>query len=111
MVEGRLSGKQVLFATTEGTPQGGIISPVLANRTLDGLQQLLTDRFGPTRSRHKECKVHLVRYADDFIITGTSRLLLQYEVQPLVAHFLASGVSNSPTRRPGSRILRTVSTF
>jgi RNA-directed DNA polymerase len=81
--------KQVLFATTEGTPQGGIISPVLANRTLDGLQQLLTDRSGPTRSRHKECKVHLVRYADDFIITGTSRLLLQYEVQPLVAHFLA----------------------
>src|SRR6185369_15048035 len=59
--------KQVLFATTEGTPQGGIISPVLANRTLDGLQRLLTERFGATRSRHKECKVHLVRYADDFI--------------------------------------------
>ena len=33
-------------------------------------------------------KVHLVRYADDFIITGTSRVLLQREVQPLVEHFL-----------------------
>jgi RNA-directed DNA polymerase len=80
--------KHVLFATTDGTPQGGIISPVLANRALDGLQQLLEQRFGNTRHRRKEAKVHLVRYADDFIITGTSRVLLQREVQPLVEHFL-----------------------
>src|SRR3954469_11616659 len=80
--------KHVLFATTEGTPQGGIISPVLANRTLDGLQHLLEQRFGNTRHRRKEAKVHLVRYADDFIITGTSRVLLQREVQPLVEHIL-----------------------
>jgi RNA-directed DNA polymerase len=81
--------KHVLFATTEGTPQGGIISPVLANRTLDGLQRLLTDRFGATRSRRKKCQVHLVRYADDFIITGTSKVLLEYEVKPLVEQFLS----------------------
>src|SRR5262249_52898473 len=81
--------KHVLFATTEGTPQGGIISPVLANRALDGLQRLLEQRFGATRGRRKQCKVHLVRYADDFIITGTSKVLLAYEVQPLVEHFLS----------------------
>jgi len=81
--------KHVLFATTEGTPQGGIISPALANRALDGLQRLLAERFGATRGRRRQCKVHLVRYADDFVITGASRLLLQYEVQPLVAHFLS----------------------
>jgi len=80
--------KQVLFATTEGTPQGGIISPALANRTLDGLQQLLEQRFGPRGHRRDEAKVHLVRYADDFIITSTSRILLQREVRPLVEHFL-----------------------
>jgi RNA-directed DNA polymerase len=80
--------KHARFATTEGTPQGGIISPVLANRTLAGLQRLLAERFGKTRSQARKHKVHLVRYADDFIITGTSRLLLQYEVQPLVEHFL-----------------------
>jgi len=33
-------------------------------------------------------KVHLVRYADDFIITGKSRVLLEYGVKPLVEHFL-----------------------
>jgi RNA-directed DNA polymerase len=80
--------KNVLHATTEGTPQGGILSPALANWTLDGLQQLLTERFGQPRSRHRKCKVHLVRYADDFIITGTSEVLLKDEVQPLVEQFL-----------------------
>src|SRR5262245_55883585 len=80
--------KHVLFATTEGTPQGGIISPALANRALDGLQESLERRFSDTRRRRAEGKVHLVRYADDFIITGTSRVLLRREVQPLVEHFL-----------------------
>jgi len=57
--------KDVFFATTEGTPQGGIASPALANATLDGLEPLLQERFGATRSRRRRNKVHLVRYADD----------------------------------------------
>src|SRR5439155_9424050 len=80
--------KDVFFASTEGTPQGGIASPALANATLDGLETLLYERFGATRRQRKRNKVHLVRYADDFIITGTSKKLLRNEVQPLVAHFL-----------------------
>lgn len=81
--------KHVLFATTEGTPQGGIISPVLANWALDGLQGILAQHFDQPQSRQRATKVHLVRYADDFIITGTSKVLLRDEVQPLVARFLS----------------------
>jgi RNA-directed DNA polymerase len=80
--------KHAWFATTEGTPQGGIISPVLANWTLDGLQRLLAERFAETPKQPRKYKVHLVRYADDFLITGTSKELLRDQVRPLVAHFL-----------------------
>jgi len=79
---------QAFFATTEGTPQGGIISPALANRTLDELQGLLAERFDVPRSRQQQSRINLVRYADDFIITGTSQILLEYEVKPLVVQFL-----------------------
>jgi RNA-directed DNA polymerase len=78
------------FATEAGTPQGGIVSPTLANLTLDGLEVLLARRF----RRHVRKglwihpKVHLVRYADDFIITGSSHDLLVNEVRPLVEEFL-----------------------
>jgi RNA-directed DNA polymerase len=91
--------EQAWFATTEGTPQGGIVSPALANWTLDGLQRLLADRFARTPKQRRMNKVHLVRYADDFLITGTSKGLLRDQVQPLVAH----------TRRPGSRMWRKAS--
>jgi RNA-directed DNA polymerase len=81
--------QDVFFATTEGTPQGGIISPALANATLDGLEQLLHEQFGSTRTRRERNQVHLVSYCDDFVITGRSERLLREEVQPLVAHFLS----------------------
>lgn len=76
-------------STTEGTPQGGIISPVLANMTLDGLQQCLSDHFKLDTAAGKQTKIHLVRYADDFIITGSTQELLEKEVKPLVEGFLA----------------------
>lgn len=76
-----------LFPTHAGTPQGGIISPVLANMALDGLQQELKTLFTTVRQA-REAKLNLVRYADDFIITSSSRELLETEVKPLVVQFL-----------------------
>ncbi len=78
-----------LFPTDAGTPQGGIISPVLANLALDGLQHELTTLFRTKREARK-AKVNLVRYADDFVITASSKELLEDKVKPLVARFLAT---------------------
>jgi RNA-directed DNA polymerase len=80
--------KNVFYPTTEGTPQGGIISPALANRTLDGLEDLLARHYANTKGPKRKYKVHLVRYADDFIITCTCPILLEYGVKPLVEQFL-----------------------
>lgn len=80
--------RKTLFPTKSGTPQGGIASPTLANITLDGLEKMLKEKFGD-KSEHKNRKVHLCRYADDFIITGKSKELLQEEVLPAIKLFLA----------------------
>ena len=81
------SGK--LFPTEAGTPQGGIASPTIANIALDGLETVLAERFGQTKSTSNRFRVRLVRYADDFIITGRSKELLEQEVKPGVEAFLA----------------------
>src|SRR5712664_3068985 len=95
--------KHVLHESTDGTPQGGIISPALANCALDGLERLLQEKF-PARKRlksfggEKPC-VHLVRYADDFVITSRSKELLEGEIKPLVEQFLQErGLELSPTK-------------
>ena len=80
-----------LFPTEEGTPQGGIISPTLANMALDGLQKILSDRYKrkTIKGERYSPMVNLIRYADDFIITSENREVLETEIKPLVAEFLA----------------------
>src|SRR5438876_9997269 len=78
-----------LYPTEEGTPQGGICSPVIANMALDGLERLLASHFPKKGRPEKRAKVNLIRYADDFCITGASKELLEQEVKPLVEQFLS----------------------
>jgi RNA-directed DNA polymerase len=80
--------KGASYPTVAGVPQGGIISPVIANLTLDGLEVELLAHFPKNTKRGQAAKVNLVRFADDFIITGSSRQLLEEEVKPLVKSFL-----------------------
>jgi len=82
--------KGALFATEAGTPQGGIISPVLANLTLDGLEQAVNISVSPKDTPRRPFKIHVVRYADDFIVTGVSKEVLQHQVRPAIEAFLRS---------------------
>jgi len=83
--------KSVLYPTENGTPQGGISSPVLANMALDGLERILRKKYpksGLKALKGMNKQVNLVRYCDDFIITGISQEILETEVKPLVTEFL-----------------------
>lgn len=79
-----------LQATEAGTPQGGIISPTLANVALNGLERslgkALEAKLGVMTTR--KLKVNVVRYADDFVITGSTPEVLENEVKPWVEQFL-----------------------
>ncbi|WP_028623318.1 MULTISPECIES: group II intron reverse transcriptase/maturase [unclassified Pseudomonas] len=86
-----------LFPTESGTPQGGIVSPVLANMTLDGLAAKLAKQF--PQEKQAGLRMYMIRYADDFIITGNSKEWLEQEVKPVVVEFLAErGLVLSPEK-------------
>jgi RNA-directed DNA polymerase len=71
-----------LYPTKDGTPQGGVISPLLANMTLDGLESVIASAV-PRGS-----KVNVIRYADDFVVTGESKEILREKVMPAIQGFL-----------------------
>jgi RNA-directed DNA polymerase len=82
-----------LFPTEAGTPQGGIISPILANMTLDGIEKMLVDKYHRSKSgriyshQAAKYKVNLVRYADDFIVTAKTEEIAK-EAKELIKAFL-----------------------
>jgi group II intron reverse transcriptase/maturase len=69
----------------EGTPQGGIISPLLANIALHGIETAVKEYYANNlyqgsktiAKRDRLQQVSLIRYADDFIITGPSLEIIQ----------------------------------
>lgn len=85
--------KGTLFPTTTGSPQGGAISSIYANMTLDGLEKLIQDKYHRNSKGNIEnhfrakTKVNLVRYADDFIITANT-LEIAEELKEIVSQFL-----------------------
>ena len=75
----------VFYETNDGTPQGGIISPILCNMTLDGLQAIVIKGQYDKKRR----KLNIIRYADDFIVTGASPDILLTDIKPEIERFLA----------------------
>lgn len=72
---------EIFHATTSGTPQGGIISPLLANIALDGLQLLLK------QGNRKSTQYGFIRYCDDFIVTARTEAET-LAIQPQIEQWL-----------------------
>lgn len=68
------------YETDRGIPQGGCLSSVLCNMTLDGIDALMIDHFGDD--------VMVVRYADDIIFFAEYDYFLVQEVLPILKKFL-----------------------
>ncbi len=86
-----------IYPTDSGTPQGGIISPLLANIALDGLEEYLSQfkkkvpYWSNERNKtryHTRPRYGFVRYADDFIITAPTKEDL-ISIKPIIEHWLA----------------------
>ena len=83
----------------QGTPQGGIISPLLANIALHGMENHLKDwictkpSFGKTNKYSKDAKrksLAIIRYADDFVIIHKEKSIIQ-EAKEEIAKWLLNG--------------------
>ncbi len=82
-----------LFPTDKGAPQGGTLSPIIANIALNGLENVLASRYYAWRngtidkSHRNKHMVNYARYADDFVITTNSQEIA-YEIVDVVKTFL-----------------------
>src|SRR5215212_3042625 len=101
--------------TDTGTPQGGVISPLLANIALDGMERLFGAEtptgtpIPPAKRKRPNTGISLIRYADDFVLTAPSWEVLETYVQPRITAFLTQpGLILSDTK---TRIVHSTEGF
>ncbi len=92
--------KRELFPTQQGTPQGGILSPIMANVTLDGIEKKIKEKYwkskdGIIHSRHNKHKINYTRYADDFIVSTCSKEHLIGIKEIIIQHLTQRGLTLS----------------
>jgi len=103
--------KHIFTISESGVPQGGILSPVLANFTLNGLQNVVYKAIHPlTKSKARRIQLpgtdvaypsylEIVRYADDFVVLCRNKFILNSLVIPEINKFLLErGLRLSPAK-------------
>src|SRR5712692_5518898 len=94
-----------MFAPTEaGTPQGGTISPLLANIALHGMEEVVQSK----RNRKHQEQPILVRYADDLVLLHSDLEKLQQAEQKLVEWLAEMGLFMNPKK---TRITHTLTPY
>jgi RNA-directed DNA polymerase len=93
---GMMEGK-TLFPTSEGTPQGGTASPILANIALHGLEKQV-NQISP--------QARLIRYYDDFVVLHED-LQVIHKCQSAISLWLSDmGLSLKPSKTHISHTLK-----
>ncbi len=94
-----------VFAPTEtGTPQGGTISPLLANIALHGMEEVVQSK----RNRKRQEQPILVRYADDLVLLHSDLEKLKQAEQKLVDWLAEMGLHMNPKK---TRITHTLTPY
>ncbi|NET05969.1 MAG: group II intron reverse transcriptase/maturase [Symploca sp. SIO2B6] len=102
--------------TSEGTPQGGVISPLLANIALHGLEKRINQVFPKLEKHQRETWFHkkgesfntpsIIRYADDFVIMHENLAIVQ-KCQQITAEWLKGmGLELKPSKTRISHTLK-----
>ncbi len=96
-----------VFAPTEaGTPQGGVISPLLANVALHGMEETVKAAFIPLEWQKASTPVPtLVRYADDLVVLYPTREGVERARMVLEAWLSGMGLTLKPSK---TRIAHTL---
>ncbi len=114
---GVMDGKE-LFPTSKGTPQGGVISPLLANIALHGMEYRIKELANEFDMRDKRGhligissrrkSVSLIRYADDFVIIHEDLTIVQ-RCREIISEWLKSmGLELKPSK---TRLVHTLHEF
>jgi RNA-directed DNA polymerase len=100
-----------LFPTETGVPQGGPISPLLANVALHGLETAITSAFPASRAQNGKrvkWKIKVVRYADDLVILHRDLETIK-EIREMVNHWLKDmGLELKPSK---TRVTHTLTPY
>src|SRR4028118_2266028 len=96
--------KGELSKTSEGTPQGGVISPLLANIALHGFEEFITG----FKVKGRKDKTSLIRYADDFVILHESEEFIKFLRQKASEWLKEMGLELKPSK---TRICHTSEGF
>jgi RNA-directed DNA polymerase len=115
---GVMDGKQ-LFSTSEGTPQGGTISPLLSNIALHGMENRIQEYAktidmkkskgtGQLGWQAKCTSLNLIRYADDFVILHEDITVVQ-RCREIISEWLDSmGLELKPSK---TRLTHTLNSY
>jgi RNA-directed DNA polymerase len=107
--------KGVFVETDTGTPQGGVLSPLLANIALHGLETHLRSRF-PTRTkrnpeqpgRQLHWQPQVIRYADDLVVLHRDRSVIEHCRQLMQEWLQSIGLELSEHKTRITHTLETV---